>query len=163
LAVVTHQAVSPECLDQIVQTALPWPVWLAISHPSVTRAQLQRWAADDRLLSILRHGCVTHPRFPANEQALIDEIRRLAEAPAQPPERVSENEWALAFRALRLYPSDKQAISKTITAKDWLQRAAATFSPDIQPHQLKLLLDDSEEMVRRLAAERLRQRVAAKS
>jgi hypothetical protein len=94
---------------------------------------------------------------------LIDEIRRLAEAPAQPPERVSENEWALAFRALRLYPSDKQAISKTITAKDWLQRAAATFSPDIQPHQLKLLLDDSEEMVRRLAAERLRQRVAAKS
>jgi hypothetical protein len=134
----------------------------AIYHPNATPDQLTRWAKGDSLHPFLKFACVWRPQFPKSEQELVDEITRLASLPPQIPESVTEDEWCVAFKALGLYPEDKKAVAKCAKAKDWLQRAASTFSPDIQPNQLKLLLDDSEEIVRQLAADRLRQRESAK-
>ena len=83
--------------------------------------------------------------------------------PPQPLRSVSDVEWVLAFKAISLYPQDKKAVAKALRAKDWLQRVAATFSSDIQTNQLNLLLEDSAEIVRQVAADRLRQRESAKA
>jgi 3-methyladenine DNA glycosylase AlkC len=163
----SRMAYNPVCsttvLDTLVMSGYPGLIWLAIHHDNATPEQLLKWAGDARLHPALRHACVRRPQFPASEKALVDEITRLTETPPQELRNVTDEEWILAFRALDLYPEDKKAVAKSAKAKDWLQRAAATFSPDIQPNQLKLLLDDSEEIVRQLAAERLSQREPAKS
>ena len=163
----SRMAANPACsstvLDTLVMSGYPWLIWLAIHHDNATPRQLLKWAADERLHPALRHACVQRPLFPAREKALVDEITHLAKTPPQVPRNVTEEAWSLAFKALELYPDDKNAVAKATRSKDWLQRAAATFSPDIQPNQLKLLLDDSEEVVRQLAADRLRQRELVKS
>jgi predicted DNA-binding WGR domain protein len=159
-------AENPSCprhlLDILASDGDPGIVFNVIHHPNATSDQLTRWARDNSLHPFLRLVCTWNSQFPGTKKALADEIARLADEPPQIPEKIMDDEWCLAFKALGLYPEDKKEVAKAAKAKDWLQRAAATFSPDIQPNQLKLLLEDSEEVVRQLAADRLRQRESAK-
>jgi hypothetical protein len=157
---------NPACPSHVLEYGLkhesPWMLWLAVCHPNVTAEQLARVARNELLPPALRRACVQQPKFPGSEKALAEEVSRLANSPPKIPERITEDDWSLAFKALGLYPEDKKDVARAAKAKDWLQRAAATFSPDIQPNQLKLLLEDSEDIVRHLAADRLRQRESAK-
>jgi predicted DNA-binding WGR domain protein/3-methyladenine DNA glycosylase AlkC len=166
-SIVACVAENPSCSSSVLESLItqgdPWTNWLAIHHPNTSPEQLVRWAKDKTLHPILRLACVRCQQFPASEKALADEIVCLSEASPQAPENISEEEWILAFKALDLYPEDKTTVAKAAKVKDWLQRAAATFSPDIQPNQLKLLLEDSEEIVRQLASDRLRQRESGRS
>jgi hypothetical protein len=144
-------------LNAFVESGDPWMVWLAIHNDNATPEQLLHWASDSGLHPALRLSCVLRPKFPASAKALADEVTVLADAPPQPLSSVSDAEWILALQALKLYPDpeDKRAVTKAAKSSDWLQRVAATFCSSIQPNQIKLLLDDPEEIVRQLAAQRL--------
>lgn len=163
--IAEHPAASPRVLDVLVESGVPWSVCLVINHENTTQEQLLRWANDVRLHSTLRLACMTSPQFPVSAKALVDEIKILAEAAPPTLVNLSDAEWILAFEALGLYPDpdDKKAVAKNAKSKDWMKRAAATFCSSIQPNQLKLLLDDSEQVIRQLAADRLRQRESIKS
>jgi hypothetical protein len=86
---------------------------------------------------------------------------------AQLPAWPSPRSWAMADRlrgaalaynalGLMLPEGDKRAIAKAAKSKDWLERAAATYAPGIQPSLLKVLLEDPAEAVRQCAVARLR-------
>jgi hypothetical protein len=101
------------------------------------------------------------PKQSAFIQSWIDELQAGLAEPVELKD-LSNSEFRLAFDALGLMPpeGDKRAIAKAAKSKDWLERAAATYAPGIQPSLLKVLLEDPVEAVRQCAVARLRVVVA---
>ena len=108
----------------------------------------------------LRSALATESPTPEQSAAIQSWIGELQAGLAEPvvPKDVSDSEFRLAFDALGLMPpeGDKRAIAKAAKSKDWLERAAATYAPGIQPSLLKVLLEDPVEAVRQCAVARLR-------
>jgi hypothetical protein len=132
-------------------------------HPNVTAEQLVGWAEDSRIHPVLRLVCVCHPNYPeasrrADAEALVALMETMSAAGPEPLGDVSDADFVLALSELNLYPedADKKTVAKAAKSKDWLERAAATFSPSIQPSLLRMLLDDEVEVVKQLAMRRLK-------
>ena len=108
----------------------------------------------------LRSALATESPTPEQSAVIQSWIAELQAGLAEPVvlKDVSDSEFRLAFDALGLMPSegDKRAIAKAVKSKDWLERAAATYAPGIQPSLLKVLLEDPVEAVRQCAVARLR-------
>jgi hypothetical protein len=157
----------PDALRRLARD-VKWEVCLAaVSNPS---------APEDILITRVEEAkaeACRAPRFPDLSRALSAEsptpeqsaaiqswIDELQAGLAEPVvlKDVSDSEFRLAFDALGLMPpeGDKRAIAKAAKSKDWLERAAATYAPGIQPSLLKVLLEDPVEAVRQCAVARLR-------
>jgi hypothetical protein len=141
---VTHPLVVSVALDRLT-LPLPDP-----NSPSCSAAE--------RLL------IVVHPAFPADKrEGLINEVASITsawldETPwSADTERWSPDDFVLPLGVLGLLPDDGdgKVISKAARSRDWLMRAAVTFSPSVTPHVLRLLFDDAHEVVKWLAARRL--------
>lgn len=108
----------------------------------------------------LRRALATETPSPEQSAVIQSWIDELQGGLAEPVvlKDVSDSEFRLAFDALGLMPAegDKRAIAKAAKSKDWLERAAATYAPGIQPSLLKSLLDDPVEAVRQSAVAQLR-------
>ena len=108
----------------------------------------------------LRRALATESPSPKQFATIQTWIAELEAGLAEPMvlKDVSDSEFRLAFDALGLMPAegDKRAIAKAAKSKDWLERAAATYAPGIQPSLLKVLLEDPVEAVRQCAVARLR-------
>jgi hypothetical protein len=57
--------------------------------------------------------------------------------------------------------SDAKQIAKAAKSKDWIERVGATLCEGIQPHLLRMLLDDEVAVVQQLATRRLKEMEAA--
>jgi hypothetical protein len=149
---------------------LNWRVCLAaVSNPTASADELSGPTGDAEVdarragairCAELRSALATEsptPKQSAVIQSWVDELQAGLAEPVVLRD-VSDSEFRLAFDALGLMPAggDKRAIAKAAKSKDWLERAAATYAPGIQPSLLKVLLQDPVEAVRQCAVARLR-------
>ena len=165
--VAKNSGTPPDFLRTLARD-VKWEVCLsAVSNPSAPEdiliAQVEDARADAclarRFLDLSRALSAESPT-PEQSAVIQSWIAELQAGLAEPVvlKDVSDSEFRLAFDALGLMPSegDKRAIAKAAKSKDWLERAAATYAPGIQPSLLKVLLEDPVEAVRQCAVARLR-------
>jgi hypothetical protein len=113
----------------------------------------------------VRASAISNPCFPEKLRAKArDSLKQEVLKSLEPPRPLAAEElrpehFHEPLMVLGLMPplDEKNAVSKAVKAKDWVQRAAACLSPSISESALKRLLDDEVEMVKELAVWRLQE------